>query len=89
MFKNRMQWRIFGPKIDEETGGRRRLHNKQLRNFYTSRGVITMVKEAEMGRACRTNGDRRKHMGYWLGKEEKKIYAEHQDVSWWIILTWI
>jgi hypothetical protein len=33
VFLNRVL-RIFGPKRDEVTGGRRKLHNKELRDLY-------------------------------------------------------
>jgi hypothetical protein len=48
----------FGPKRDEVTGGRRKLHNEELHNLYSSSNIIIMiqVKEDEMGRACSTSG---------------------------------
>jgi hypothetical protein len=36
VFKNRVFWRIFGPKRDEVTGGWRKLHNEELHGFYSS-----------------------------------------------------
>jgi hypothetical protein len=33
VFENRVLRRIFGPKRDEIIGGRRKLHNKELRNL--------------------------------------------------------
>jgi hypothetical protein len=36
--ENRVMMRIFGPKSEEVAGGRRRLLNKELHNFYASNG---------------------------------------------------
>jgi hypothetical protein len=35
VFENRMLRRIFGPKRDEVTGDRRKLHNEELRNLFS------------------------------------------------------
>jgi hypothetical protein len=43
-FENRVLRRIFEPKRDEVTGGRRKLHNEELRDFYSSPSIIRMVK---------------------------------------------
>jgi hypothetical protein len=40
--------RIFGPKRDEVTGDRRKLHNEKLRNFYSSSNIIRMMKSRRM-----------------------------------------
>jgi hypothetical protein len=53
--------RIFGPKRDEIMGGRRKLHNKELHNLYSSPNIIRMVKS------------RRKRMsGQVAGMEEQR-----------------
>jgi hypothetical protein len=39
-----MGGRIFGPKRDEVTGGWRKLHNEEFNNFYSSPGIIKMIK---------------------------------------------
>jgi hypothetical protein len=44
VFENSVPRRIFGPKRDEVTGGRRKLHNEELHNFYSSPNVIRMMK---------------------------------------------
>jgi hypothetical protein len=36
VFENRVLRRIFGPKRDEVTGEWRKLHNKELRDLYSS-----------------------------------------------------
>jgi hypothetical protein len=44
VFENRMLRRIFGPKIDEVTGGWRKLHNEELRDLYSSPIINRMIK---------------------------------------------
>jgi hypothetical protein len=36
--------RIFGPKRDRVTGGRRKLHNEELHNVYSSPSIIRIIK---------------------------------------------
>jgi hypothetical protein len=40
--------RIFGPKRGEVTGDWRKLHNEELRNFYSSSNTIKMIKSKRM-----------------------------------------
>jgi hypothetical protein len=44
VFENRVLRRIFGPKKDEVTAGRRKLHNEKLRDLYSSPSIIRMIK---------------------------------------------
>jgi hypothetical protein len=44
VFENRVLRRIFGPKIDEVTGGWRKLHNEELHNLYSSPSIIRLIK---------------------------------------------
>jgi hypothetical protein len=48
MFENRALRRIFGPKMDEVIGGWRKLHNKELRNLYSSPSTVTVIKLRKM-----------------------------------------
>jgi hypothetical protein len=48
VFENRVLRRIFGPRMDEETGGWRQLHNEELHNLYSSPGIIRMIKSRRM-----------------------------------------
>jgi hypothetical protein len=43
VFENRVV-RIFGPKRDEVTGGRRTLHKEELRDLHSSTSVIRIMK---------------------------------------------
>jgi hypothetical protein len=48
VFENRVLRRIFRPKRDEVTGGRRKLHNEELHNLYSSPSIIRMIKSRGM-----------------------------------------
>jgi hypothetical protein len=43
VFENRILRRIFGPK-KEVTGSRRRQHNEEFHNLYSSRKIIRVIK---------------------------------------------
>jgi hypothetical protein len=47
VFENRVLRRIFGPKRDEVTGGRRKLH-EELHSLYSSPDIIRMNKSRRM-----------------------------------------
>jgi hypothetical protein len=65
--------RIFGPKRDEVTGEWRKLHNKELHDFYSSPSIIRIiVVEDEMGGPCSTNGEKRNAYRLLVGKPEGK-----------------
>jgi hypothetical protein len=44
VFENRVMRRMFEPKRDEVTGGWRKLHNEELRNFFFSPNIIRTIK---------------------------------------------
>jgi hypothetical protein len=48
VFENRVLRRIFGTKMDEVIGDCRKLHNEELRNFYSSPNIIRMLKSMRM-----------------------------------------
>jgi hypothetical protein len=48
VFENRVLSRIFGPKKDEVTGEWRKLHNEELRDLYSSRSIIRIIKSKRM-----------------------------------------
>jgi hypothetical protein len=39
---------IFGPKRNEDAGGWIKLHNKELRNLYSSPNIIRMIELRNM-----------------------------------------
>jgi hypothetical protein len=51
MFENKVLRRISGPKKDEVIGGRKKLHNEELNNLYSSPSIIRIIKSRRMSRA--------------------------------------
>jgi hypothetical protein len=43
LFEKRLLRKIFGPKRDEVAGGRTRLHNVKLHNFFASPNIIRVI----------------------------------------------
>jgi hypothetical protein len=43
VFENTVLRRIFGPKRGEVTGERRKLHNEELRDLYSSPSIIRII----------------------------------------------
>jgi hypothetical protein len=66
VFENRVLRRIFGPKRDEVTGDWRKLHNKELRDLYSSTSIIRIIKSRRMRWADHVArmGRRGTRMGY-------------------------
>jgi hypothetical protein len=48
VFENRVLRRIFGPKRDEATGERRRLHNEELNDLCSSENIVRVIKSRRM-----------------------------------------
>jgi hypothetical protein len=48
VFENRVLRRIFGVKRDGVTGERRRLHNEELNDPYSSPNIIRVIKSRRM-----------------------------------------
>ena len=48
VFENTVLRRIFGPRRDEVTGERRRLHNEELNDFYPSPNIVRVIKTKRM-----------------------------------------
>jgi hypothetical protein len=74
VFENRDLRRIFGPKWDEVTGERRKLHNEELHNLYSSPEIIRQVKTRRMrwaGHVARM-GEERNLYKVLVGKPEGK-----------------
>jgi hypothetical protein len=59
--------RIFGPKRDDVTGEWRKLHNEELRNLYSSPGIIKIMKSRRIRLAAHVArmGRRGTHIDYW------------------------
>jgi hypothetical protein len=74
VFENRVLRRIFGPKREEVTGEWRKLHNEELRDLYSSLGIIRMIKSRRMRWVSHVAQMGEKRGGYILlmGKPEGK-----------------
>jgi hypothetical protein len=66
VFGNRVLRRIFGPRRDEMTEGWRKIHNEELRKWFSSPSIIRMIKSRKMrwaGHVARKGAERK---AYWL-----------------------
>jgi hypothetical protein len=70
VFDNRVLRRIFGPKRDEVTGEWRKLHNKELHDFYSSQSILRIIKSRRMGWAGHVARMREKRNRYRLLKRK-------------------
>jgi len=73
VFEN-MVLRIFGPWRDEETGERRRLHNEELNDLYSSPNIVRVIKSRRMrwaGHVARM-GEERVVYRVLVGKPERR-----------------
>jgi hypothetical protein len=97
VFENKVLRRIFGPKRDEVTGERRRLHNKELYALYSSRNIIRVIKSrrlrwaghvARMGerrgayRVLVVKPEGRKPLGRPRRRWEANIKMDLREVRW-------
>ena len=48
VYENMVLRRIFGPRRDEVTGKRRRLHNDELNDLYASPNIVRVIKTRRM-----------------------------------------
>jgi hypothetical protein len=73
VFENRVLRRILGPKRDEVTGGRRKLHNEELHNLYSSPSIIRMIKmRMRLARHVGRMGEKRNAYRILVEKPEGK-----------------
>ena len=74
MFENRVLRRVFVSKRDEVTEEWRKLHNEELRDFYSLPNIVRVVKSRRMrwaGRVARMEEGRGVNM-VLVGKPEGK-----------------
>jgi hypothetical protein len=72
VFENRVLRTIFGPKRGEVVRGRRKLHNEELHNMYSSPSIIRITKPRRMRCARHVERMREKRNAYRIlvGKPE-------------------
>jgi hypothetical protein len=76
VFEKRVLRRIFEPKMNEMTGGCRKLHNAELRDLNTSPIITTIIKSRRrMSGACERMGEKRNT--YRLGWEKEERGRDH------------
>jgi hypothetical protein len=72
VFENRVLRGIFGPKRDEATGERKKLHNEELNDLYFLPNILRVVKSKKMrwaGHVARMGEERSVHR-VLVGKPE-------------------
>jgi hypothetical protein len=75
VFENKVLRRIFGSKLDEVTGGWRKLHKEELHHLYSSPSIIRIMKSRKMrwsGYIARMGGGEEMHMGYWWESQKER-----------------
>jgi hypothetical protein len=74
VFENRVLRKIFGRKRDEVMRIWRKLHNKELRDLYSSQSIIRIIKSRMMkgGGAYSTNGEKMTAYMLFVGMSEEK-----------------
>jgi len=91
VFENRVLRRIFGPKRDELTWERRKLHNEELNDLYSPPNIFRVIKTRSMrlvghvARVVKGGGVYR----ILVGKPEGKNHLRDPGVDGMIILRWI
>ena len=84
MFENTVLRRIFGPRRDNVTGKRRKLHNGELSDRYSSPNIVRRDKTEmnEIGGACSANRDRKCVFRVLVGKREGKRPLDRPRRGW-------
>ena len=74
MFENRALRTIFGPKREEVTGVRRKLHNEELNVLYSSSNIVWVIKSRRIRWAGHVASmwERRGVYGVLVGNREGK-----------------
>jgi hypothetical protein len=89
LFKNRVLRRIFEPKKDEVTRERRKLHNKELNNSYSSPSNVRVKKSRRMRWTGHVTRMRRVgvYTGFWWGNLSERDHLGNPGIDGRIILS--
>jgi hypothetical protein len=81
--ENRVLRRIFGPKREED-GSRRKLHNDELDNLYSSPNIVRVIKSRRMRWAGHVGrmGEARSVYRVLVGRPEGKRLLERPERRW-------
>jgi hypothetical protein len=72
VFENRVLRRIFVPKMNEVTGGWRKLLNEELNNLYSLPSIISMLQSVRMREAGRVSQAGRRETHFTCGNVRSK-----------------
>jgi hypothetical protein len=88
VFENRVLKRTFGPKRDEETGGRRKLHNEYLTDLYLLIKCYSGDQTGKMKLAVNVArmGTGKVHTGFWWKNVMERDHLKYSGADGRIIL---
>jgi len=91
VFKNRVLWKISGPRRDGVTEDWKRLQNEQLYALYSSPNIVRVIKseECDMQGMWHVWETAQVNTVFWWGQLREKGHFEDLDVAGRIILKWI
>ena len=91
VFENRVLRRIFGSKRNAVTEERRKLHNEELNDLYSSPSTVRVIKSRRMRRAghAARMGRGELYAGFWWGNLNESAHLGDPGVDGRIILRWI
>jgi len=73
VYENSVLRRIFGPKRDEATGEKRKLHSEEFNNLNSSPNIIWVIKLRSMRWAGHVaHRGEEVHTGFWWGNLWKR-----------------
>jgi hypothetical protein len=91
VFENTALRRIFGPKKDEVTEKRKKLHNEELHDLYSSPNILRVIKSRRMRWAGHVAwmGRREACIGFWWENPRERGNWGDPSVDRRIILGWL
>ena len=84
VFEHRVLRRVFGPKRYEVTWERRKLHNEELNDLYSSSNIVWVIKLRKMrwaGHVASMGGTVEVHTGLCLGNLRERDHLEDLGVD--------